>query len=172
MRVVRLLLFADVHGRRAALEALLEAAKRWGECELVCLGNLAGDAPENAETLELARRKGVTLVAGPLDKLALKDPVGIERAEVAYLRGAAAPRRFAAGGRQVLLTWDPTATDARALVVRPGETARLDGNLLCVGRVAGSQGEAPVALLDLETGEAKLTRVAWDDARDTLQAAR
>jgi hypothetical protein len=158
--VARLLLFADVRSRVAALDALLDAAKRGGD-EPVCLGNLAEPGPGAQDTLELARRKGVMLVAGPLDKALLKEPVGIERAEVAWLRNAAAPRRLVAGGRAMLLTSDPAA-QAPSFVVRPGAATRIAERHAELGPVAESRGEAACLRLDLETGALDARRVAWD----------
>lgn len=158
---MKLVLFADLQGERAALASLLQSAARLGEAELVCLGNAVGEGPDPQGTLELMRRKGVLLVAGPRDRAALKDPVGLERPEVAYLRNAAAPRRLVAGGRQVLLTWDPQAEDA-AFVVKPGERAEVNDRAATTGKVHGSRGEAPYLALDLETGEVVPRHAIWD----------
>jgi len=154
---VKLALFADLAGERAALEALLQSAARLGECEAVCLGNAGASA------LELMRRRRVTLIAGPEDRALLKDPVGLERADVAYLRHAAAPRRLVAGGRQMLLTSDPLARDA-AYVVRPGARAEIGDLAASTGRIRGSQGEAPYLVLDLESGEMSARHAIWDAA--------
>lgn len=154
-----LLAFADVQGHRSALESLLQSAKRRKVAEVVCLGNLAGDGPDNAGTVELARKKGVLLVAGPQDKAALKS-MPLPAADLAYLRHASAPRRLAAGPRQVLLTSDAAATDPRALVLRPGADA--GPNVVGVGSVRASAGEARYALLDLATGAVRTEIAVWD----------
>lgn len=154
---VKLVLFAGLAGERAALESILQSAERLGECELVCLGDAGGQ-----EALELMRRKRVTLIAGPEDRARLKDPVGLERPEVAYLRAAAAPRRLVAGGRAMLLTSDPASRDASSYVVRPGERAEVGDLAATTGRVAGSRGEAPYLVLDLASGSIGVRHAIWD----------
>lgn len=151
-----------MRGERAALEALVAAAARWGACEPVCLGNAVGEGPDSPGTLALMRRKGVLLVAGPLDRARAKDPAGLPAAEVAFLRSASAPRRLVAGARQVLLSWDPRATDPRAFVIRPGAATLLDERGATLGPVASSRGEASCVLLDLESGACEARVVAWD----------
>jgi len=158
---LRLLLFAGLRGERAALEAILQSAARWGECEPVCLGDAVGGGDE-AGTLALMRRKGVLLVAGPADRALAKQPGALPASEVAYLRAASAPRRLVAGGKQFLLTWDPAATDPRAFVVRPGPETPVDERGATLAQVASSRGEAACLLLDLESGARETRIVSWD----------
>jgi hypothetical protein len=164
---VKLVLFADLAGERAALESLLQSAARLGdEVEMICLGGAASGGPDPQGTLEMMRRKRVTLVAGAADRALLKDPVGLERPEVAWLRNAAAPRRLVAGGRPMLLTPDPAAQDA-TYVVKPGERAEINDRAATTGRVKGSRGEAPFLVLDLATGALSARHAIWDAAAPT-----
>lgn len=184
---MRLLLFADVEGNAWACEAILDAAKRLRDVEVVALGNVVGWGPQPHETVDLLRRKRVTLLAGPKDLAALgKAPRPAFQAEgdanasrmkpsdLAYLRSGAPARRLAADGWRLLLSAEPDPRPGDVdLVALPGSPARLDARAgvphAFAGQAGNPTGEAPYLLVDTEARRVEVRHAAWD--ADALRAA-
>src|SRR5438067_1999088 len=107
---MRILAFADALGNPHAVQAILHAAKRAGEADLVCLGNAVGPGLDPRLTVERLRKAHVHLVRGAWDAAVLNMPAAptdlrlaakpvaakLQPAEIAYLREATPPRRLVA----------------------------------------------------------------------------
>lgn len=183
---MKILAFADVLGNPHATQAILLAAKKLGEAELVCLGNACGTGADPQATVERLRKAHVHLVRGAWDAATLNMPVAstdmriaakaiaakLKPSEMAYLREATPPRRLVAGGKRILLTSDTKApADSAADVIlhsgglkpivrRDPNTGRLD---VAVGNASEApEGESPYVLYDSETGDALVKYAAWD----------
>lgn len=177
---MRFVAFADVQGNPLAAEAILRAAKRIEDAEVVCLGNAVGSGPDPAGAVERLRKARVHLVRGTHDAAALGMPSAeaarfqgkanaarLAPVDLAYLQLATPPRRLVANGKRILLTSEPAPgagqadvvlkPGPRALVARTGE--RLD---IAVGRADDEVGESPYVVYDAGTGEAKVHYAPWD----------
>jgi hypothetical protein len=178
----RIVAFADVQGNPHAVAAILLAAKKVDDAELVCLGNAFGPGPDPQACVEKLRRAHVHLVRGAWESMALGMPGGdaqqrlaardllgkLDKAEVAYLKEATPPRRLVAGGKRILLTSEPApAAGAADVVLHPGARAvtKADGARLdvSVGNASADEhGESPFVVYDTELHEAKVAHAAWD----------
>lgn len=178
-RDVRLLAFADVQGNPWAAAALVQAARRLGDCDVYALGNAVGAGPDPSGTLATLRKAGVHLVLGPRDRAAMAKPpredlrdegeanlARLQPADLAYLRNGGPPRRLVSHGLPILLTSDPLPDPGNArLVLHPGPLPfveeRRGVTYACTGRADDPAGEAPHVVVDLETGQATLRHAAW-----------
>lgn len=176
---VRLLAFADVQGNPWAAAALVQAARRLGDCEAYALGNAVGAGPDPSGTLTTLRKGGVHLVLGPRDRAATGKPPRedlrdegernlsrLQPADLAYLRNGGPPRRLVAHGLPILLTSDPLPEPGNArLVLHPGPAPYVEDRdgvtYACTGRADDPSGEAPYLVVDLDTGRPTLRHAAW-----------
>lgn len=179
---MRFVAFADVQGNPLAAEAILRAAKRVEEAEVVCLGNAVGTGPDPAGAVERLRKARAHLVRGPNDAATLGMPSAeaamfqgkanaarLAAADLAYLKLASPPRRLVANGKRILLTSDPAPDAGQAdVVLKPGPrplVTRTGGRLdIAVGRADDEVGESPYVVFDAETSEAKVHYAPWDRA--------
>jgi putative phosphoesterase len=67
-------LFGDLHGNRAATEAVLAGIDRHAPGMVICLGDLVGYGPEPNETIDLIRQRDIPTIMGNYD-----DGVGFDR---------------------------------------------------------------------------------------------
>jgi predicted phosphodiesterase len=61
-------LLSDIHGNRAALEAVLETLDAEACQALICLGDIVGYGPSPAECVQLIRQRGIPCVLGNHDQ--------------------------------------------------------------------------------------------------------
>src|SRR5687767_7027751 len=67
-------LFGDLHGNRAATEAVLAGIDRHAPGMVICLGDLVGYGPEPNETIDLIRQRDIPTIMGNYN-----DGVGFDR---------------------------------------------------------------------------------------------
>lgn len=67
---------SDIHGNKAALEAVLEDVRERGIETVYCLGDLVGYGPDPGGVIDLVRSAGIPTIAGNYD-----DGVGWERGD-------------------------------------------------------------------------------------------
>jgi putative phosphoesterase len=70
---------SDVHANVLALEAALEALRKRGAEQVICLGDLVGYGPSPNETLDLIRSEGVICTLGAADERIAFDFTGTRR---------------------------------------------------------------------------------------------
>ncbi len=106
----RIALFSDLHGNRAATEAVLAAIAAAAPDAVYCLGDLVGYGPYPNETIDLVRSRGIPTVVGNYD-----DGVGWDRDDCgcAYRDSVEAER-----GQRSLVWTRAAVTDDRKAYLR------------------------------------------------------
>ena len=104
--MTRIALLADIHADADALRDALRQAERLGCTQILCAGDLVGDGPHPAETIELLQEHGVICILGNHDRWKLGreaegDP-DLPRACLDYLRGLPRTWRTEVAGVRVV----------------------------------------------------------------------